>query len=224
MTRLQPESMAIGQAAGALAAIAVREGVEPRMVHPETVQRALLKFNVTLARQDLPDLPRNVDAWRAAEYALVREWLPEQAGGFAPGESLSRADASEALAVAFSLLSANTELDRRWGYAPAAEATFKDVPLYSKHSAAVEALAAAHALQPCGRGVGLFCPDAVEYLVDFNASIAALKNGKAGAEESAARAHSAPAGNGVAEGKDAQPECPLTRIKAAELLYEALQP
>lgn len=222
VTRLQPESMAIGQATGALAALAVRQGVQPRKVDPATVQRTLLNFNVTLAKQEFLDLPRNVDEWRAAQFALVHNWLPEQAGGFAPHQPLSRAEAAEALAAAFGLLQINSDVDRRWGYASAADATFHDVPLYSKHSSAVEALARAHAAPRCKTRDGLFCPDDAETVSDFECSIDQLKRRKEKTPLGAA-SDSNTNKSGSDGAKSGQSEVPLTRIKAAELLYEALQ-
>lgn len=222
VTRLQPESMAIGQAAGALAALAVRQDIPPRKVNPETVQRTLLNFNVTLAKQEFSDLPRNVDQWRAAEFALVHNWLEERAGGFAPNERLSRAEAAEALAAAFGLLPVKSDVDRRWGYAPAEEATFKDVPLYSKHSPAIEALAASHATQPCKSRDHLFCPDDVEAVSEFECSITDLKRPKEKPPSPIATEGGADQ-SGSESRKSARPEVPLTRVKAAELLYEALR-
>ena len=223
VTRLQPESMAIGQAAGALAALAAKQGVQPRNVDPEIVQRTLLNFNVSLAKQEFADLPRNVDQWRAAQFALVHNWLPERAGGFAPNQPLSRAEAAEALAAAFGLLPVKSDVDRRWGDAPAADAIFQDVPLYSKHSSAVEALAAAHAATRCKTPEGLFCPDDEESVSDFECSIAHLKHPKE-KTPSAIASDSDANKSGAESGKSAQSEAPLTRNKAAELLYEAFGP
>ena len=47
--RLQPITMMTGQAAGALAAVSVREGKQPREVHPMRVQWELLKAGVSLS-------------------------------------------------------------------------------------------------------------------------------------------------------------------------------
>ena len=222
VTRLQPESMSIGQAAGALAAIAVKQGAQPRNVDPQIVQRTLLDFNSTLARQDLNDLPRNVDEWRAAEFALVHGWLPEVPRGFAPAQPLSRAEAAAALAFAFRLLSVKSDVDRRWGYVTASAASFKDVPLYAKDSAAIEALAAVHALQPCDKGSDLFCPDQTESVADFDFSIAALKNR---GEKSASGGPTNAIVDSSRISLDARRESggPLTRINAAKRLYQALE-
>lgn len=55
--RLQPITMMTGQAAGALAAVSVREGKVPREIHPMLVQWELLKSGVSLSLCDYSDVP-----------------------------------------------------------------------------------------------------------------------------------------------------------------------
>ena len=55
--RLQPITMMTGQAAGALAAVAVRDGKRPRDVHPMKVQWELLKSGVSLSLCKYSDVP-----------------------------------------------------------------------------------------------------------------------------------------------------------------------
>ncbi len=55
--RLQPITMMTGQAAGALAAVAVREKKEPREVHPLKVQWELLNSGVNLSLCNYTDVP-----------------------------------------------------------------------------------------------------------------------------------------------------------------------
>ena len=55
--RLQPITMMTGQAAGALAAVCVREGKQPREVHPMLVQWELLKSGVSLSLCKYSDVP-----------------------------------------------------------------------------------------------------------------------------------------------------------------------
>jgi hypothetical protein len=226
VTRMQPISMLIGQATGALAAIAVKQGVQPRQVNPEIVQRTLLDFNVTLAKEELTDLPRNVDEWKAAEFALVHKWLPELAGGFIPNKTMSRAEGAEALAAAFHLLSVKSDLDRRWGYEVSSEATFKDVPLYSKYSAAVETLVTAKALQACGVAGDMFCPEEPETVRDFIASVKALKSRTENHESEISSLESFEASGSAraVEHNGTQKERSLNRIEAAQILYKALEP
>ena len=55
--RLQPITMMTGQAAGALAAICVRENKQPREIHPMLVQWELLKSGVSLSLCKYSDVP-----------------------------------------------------------------------------------------------------------------------------------------------------------------------
>ena len=55
--RLQPITMMTGQAAGALAAVSVRDGKQPREVHPMRVQWELLKAGVSLSLCKYDDVP-----------------------------------------------------------------------------------------------------------------------------------------------------------------------
>lgn len=223
VTRMQPITMLVGQAAGALAAIAVRQQVQPRQVNPGAVQRAVLDFNSALAKQELTDLSRNVPEWRAAEYALVHGWLSQIPEGFVPQQTLTRAEAAHALASAFQLFAPPTELEHRWGYQPSPNATFKDVPLYSKYSPDVEVLVAAHALRPCAKAADLFCPEDVGTVADFISSVAALK-ARPGAQGSDASGKPSVGESSTTQGEGSLAEEPLTRMHAAELLYRYTDP
>ena len=55
--RLQPITMMTGQAAGALAALSIRKGVQPREHHAIPVQRALLDAGVVLSMCSYSDIP-----------------------------------------------------------------------------------------------------------------------------------------------------------------------
>ena len=224
-TRLQPISMLIGQAVGALAAIAVSQNLQPRQVAPGAVQRALLDFNSGLAKQELKDLPRNVDEWKAAEYSIVRGWISEVPDGFAPKQTLTRARAARVLASAFELLPKATAFERRWGYQPSSN-TFKDVPLYSEYSASIEALAAAHVLRSCAKAADLFCPEDVETVSDFVSSLVLLK--RRHDTRSSDAVYSGSLGESIAataiERAGEPTTIPLTRMDAAKLLYRYLDP
>lgn len=208
-TRLQPIVMLTGQAAGALAAIAVSENQEPRQVVPAAVQKALLESNDGLAKEEFKDLPRDTEAWRAAEFAVVQGWLKVTGPDFEPGKTLTRAEAAAVLANVFHLLPVKTELDRRWWTAAAYKATYSDVPVYSPASDAVEALVQAHAAGACDAAPDRFCPDVAETEKAFVRSVHALLllEGKAG--------------NSMQVADSAKP---LTRMGAAELLYVSLTP
>ena len=57
--RLQPICMMTGQAAGALAAVAVKSGLQPRDVHAIHVQKALADSGVVLSLCNFSDVPRS---------------------------------------------------------------------------------------------------------------------------------------------------------------------
>lgn len=87
--RLQPITMLTGQAAGAIAAVAVKEEVPPREVNVLKVQRILLEARDRLSLCVFSDVPPNHPFWPAVQMATIRGWMkPESLPTFAA----SRAD------------------------------------------------------------------------------------------------------------------------------------
>ena len=74
--RLQPITMMTGQAAGALAAVCVRENKQPRNVHPMLVQWELLNSGVSLSLCKYSDVPPEHSINRTVQisnmYGLIR--------------------------------------------------------------------------------------------------------------------------------------------------------
>ena len=66
-TRLQPITMLTGQAAGAIAALAAKQGVPPRALDPLRVQSALLDAGCTLIQRWYADVPWGTPVWRATQ-------------------------------------------------------------------------------------------------------------------------------------------------------------
>lgn len=66
-TRLQPSTMLIGQAAGALAGMAALERVQPRQLNPLHVQRSLLESGSTLIPRYYTDVRWGTPLWRATQ-------------------------------------------------------------------------------------------------------------------------------------------------------------
>jgi hypothetical protein len=154
-TRLQPITMVIGQASGALAALAATRGLQPRQVPVEEVQAALLGANSSLSPQAFADTPMGTELWRAAQFTAVHGWLtPRDTERFGYGDILSRGEMAEALAMAFSLESSFHE----WRENAAQQQRYKDVPLYSRFAGAVEKLVAARVIGDCAGQAGFFCP------------------------------------------------------------------
>jgi hypothetical protein len=106
-------------------------------------------------------------------------------------------------------------LERRWGYQPSANATYKDVALYAQDSAGIEILAAAHAVRPCSKGENFYCPDDPETVMEFLSSIGVLQHRP---EIESSSPASRPAD------EQEKSDSPLTRGQAAALLYRYLDP
>jgi hypothetical protein len=66
-TRLQPITMLTGQAAGTIAALTVKQGVQPRALDPVRVQVALLESGCTLIQRWYADVPWGTPLWRATQ-------------------------------------------------------------------------------------------------------------------------------------------------------------
>lgn len=66
-TRLQPITILTGQAAGAIAALAAREGRAPREVNPLRVQTALLQSGSNLIQRWYEDVPWGTSLWQATQ-------------------------------------------------------------------------------------------------------------------------------------------------------------
>ncbi|MBQ7215707.1 MAG: FAD-dependent oxidoreductase [Synergistaceae bacterium] len=69
--RLQPICMMTGQAAGALAAVAIREGVSPREVKAFRVQKALLDSGVRLSLCNYADVPARHEYFGSVQLASL---------------------------------------------------------------------------------------------------------------------------------------------------------
>ncbi|MSU28461.1 MAG: FAD-dependent oxidoreductase [Pedosphaera sp.] len=72
-TRLQPVTMLTGQAAGAIAALAVKQGVQPRALNPRHVQAALLDAGCTLIQRWQADVPWGTPLWRATQLLALHQ-------------------------------------------------------------------------------------------------------------------------------------------------------
>jgi len=66
-TRLQPVTMLSGQAAGTIAALSVKQGIQPRALNPIQVQQALLTSGCTLIQRWYADVPWGTELWRATQ-------------------------------------------------------------------------------------------------------------------------------------------------------------
>jgi hypothetical protein len=66
-TRLQPITMLTGQAAGTIAALSVKHGIQPRALNSIHVQQSLLESGCTLIQRWYADVPWGTETWRATQ-------------------------------------------------------------------------------------------------------------------------------------------------------------
>lgn len=71
-TRLQPHTLLMGQAAGAIAALAIEKQVQPRALDPLLVQQALLDAGDTLCIEPIKDARWGTPEWKAKQLAILR--------------------------------------------------------------------------------------------------------------------------------------------------------
>ncbi len=79
-TRLQPVTMLTGQAAGTIAALAVKQGVQPRVLKPSEVQQALLDSGSTLIQRWHSGVPWGTPLWRATQLLSLYQVLDRPGG------------------------------------------------------------------------------------------------------------------------------------------------
>lgn len=70
-TRLQPHTLLMGQAAGAIAALAIDKHIQPRAVDPADVQRVLLDAGDTLSIER-PKSRWGTDAWKQEQIEILK--------------------------------------------------------------------------------------------------------------------------------------------------------
>jgi hypothetical protein len=75
-TRLQPHTLLMGQAVGAIAALAIEKQVQPRALDPGLVQRVLLDAGDTLCIEPIKDARWGTPEWKAKQLAILRDAAP----------------------------------------------------------------------------------------------------------------------------------------------------
>ncbi len=83
-TRLQPSTMLTGQAAGAIAALAVHLRCAPGSVPPLLVQETLLDAGSTLSLDYYPDLPHGTQTWKEVQLATLYGLMDSPGPEFGP--------------------------------------------------------------------------------------------------------------------------------------------
>ncbi len=89
-TRLQPSTMLMGQAAGAIAALSIQYGVQPRTLDPVLVQRLLLETGDTLQITPLKDVAKSGWEWPSIQLVTVRGLMELEDGRFHPEGPLDK--------------------------------------------------------------------------------------------------------------------------------------
>lgn len=97
-TRLQPHTMLMGQAAGALAALAVKHDVQPRAVEAVLVQEVLSRAQDPLTYTPVQDVASDKPDWAAIQMVTVRGLLPLEAGKFGPRRTVTAAEVAAIVA------------------------------------------------------------------------------------------------------------------------------
>jgi hypothetical protein len=90
--RLQPICMMVGQAAGALAALSARDGVQPRAYPPIRLQRALLEAGVVLSLCKYSDVPPEHRFYNAVQLSNLYELIEPVEPPHAPSYNISDLD------------------------------------------------------------------------------------------------------------------------------------
>jgi hypothetical protein len=217
-TRLHPITMMTGEAVGTLAALAIKDHVQPRHVSVDEVQAALLQSGAILVREKMSDLTIGSLTWKAAQFTTVHKWIwLGDNSTFQPQKQLTRRDGAHILANAFLGKAsdrpdyANTEDYYSFDVHPG-KATYSDVPLYNPDSKAVEAIHEAGVAPACSDSAELFCPNQPLKVSDFLHAVIVLSANEYGSstDEHALR-------KGISAGDSDT----ITRAEAAIILYNS---
>ena len=146
-TRLQPSTMNTGQAAGAIAATAVKKNIQPRQVNYKEVQQSLLDSKAIL--YPFTDVKPADPFFKQIETIALSGIMSGYADlTFGGKDGLTRAQAAVVLANAF-----------KWSLITPATASFSDVPTTHWAYSAIETIKANGITTGCGNG--MYCPDTI---------------------------------------------------------------
>jgi hypothetical protein len=218
-TRLQPITLLTGQAAGALAGLAIAMHRQPRAVPADAVQLVLLRSGDILAREHMDDLSMGTKEWQAAQFATVHQWVDVDAdAGFQPAMPLTRAAAARILVSA--LLgsgAARPVVDNTGGFDPPPQTldqAYEDVQLYDPIFNVVAELHAAGAVPPCAASPQKFCPHDAMTVGAFLHSASILLSHQEGAGAATPET--------LLSGIKADANAPVTRGQAVLILFNAV--
>lgn len=148
--RFQPSTMITGQAAGAIAAIAVQQRAQPREITPVRIQSALLDARVSLSLATFADVARDHPFWKYAQLVSVHGLMLGYGDGtFGVDHFLTRRQLAVILVRSFRLPTGD----------PPSTPTFVDVPATDPGYRFVEALYREGLAAGCATAPRQFCPD-----------------------------------------------------------------
>ena len=139
-TRLHPVTMLTGQAAGAAAALAVKQNVQPRQLRVQDVQAALLAAHDHLSLFSFEDAPEYAKVWSGVEAAILYEYMdPRSDRIFGVDDEMHWIEVRDAFRRAFGL---GRPLPARDDLAPLTRAEFGTwlTEYYGKEAGAYQAL------------------------------------------------------------------------------------
>jgi ribulose 1,5-bisphosphate synthetase/thiazole synthase len=152
--RVQPSSMNNGMAAGAIAALAVQEGILARDVPPVLVQDALMASRVpnNISLYTFDDVPRTSPRWPDVQFSSTVGVLVGTGNfQFGADQPLTRAQGAVAMQRTF-----------RYAIDPPSPVTYEDVPATHPMWTFIQAMTREGLTAGCGTspsGQPLFCPD-----------------------------------------------------------------
>ena len=165
--RLQPITMNTGQAAGAIAALAVKNNIQPRNVNPDQVQGALVNAGMKISYYIYSDVPQSNIFWKAIQFVSAHGILVGYGNGnFGVDDSLTRSQAAVVLTKAANLNISN----------PPTTPTFQDVSSNDFGFAQIEAIYKAGITAGCSLNPKKYCPNDAITRAQFAVFIAKALN------------------------------------------------
>lgn len=148
--RLHPITMNTGQAAGAIAALSVKENVEPRNLDPKKVQKVLLDAGMKISYYLYSDVPESNPFWKHIQFVSVHDIMTGNTNGtFGVNDTLKRSEAAVIIAKLANLDVSN----------PPETPTFEDVKTNDFAYPYIEALYKAGITSGCSLEPLRYCPD-----------------------------------------------------------------
>lgn len=165
--RLHPITMNTGQAAGAIAALSVKENIQPRNLDPIKVQKVLLEAEMKISYYLYSDVPESNPFWKYIQFVSVHNiMIGYEDGRFGINDALKR---SEAAIIAAKL--AKLDISN-----PPAVPSFEDVKVNDFAYPHIEAIYKAKITGGCSSNPLKYCPDSPTTRAQFAVFLAKALN------------------------------------------------